>query len=384
MLQGQARGKVGDLVFYVRQGQQQTRVRNRVPANPRTQSQMNQRVKLAALVGFYKRQSSFFRFALRKSQKESYYNAFVRENINVSPYLDKEDAAAGYAVPAPYLIADGDMPSIQITENQINGEDMRELFTNISDKYETWGDMRIGMGLQFGDMLTVVIYNTWDEALEITSRGIDQHVFDEVSDNMPIGYDMSHVSWDKNDGIYVLSVESSIIGAPNFNVTGAACILSRNNGGVMCSRATIRLDEDAQDIYERFRTDAARERAAASYGKEATAILDPKQFEGNLAELIRFYSSDSYQDEISETSIRSSGGRTVVYALPLIARAAKVAMNQMDGTSLVSASTYTPTTGQLQITAAASVKGSTLYEVQILDANDNFLRKGFIRITVQY
>lgn len=54
MFLGQARGKVGDLVFYNMDGQQITRSRNRHPHNPRTPPQVYQRGIMASITAAYK------------------------------------------------------------------------------------------------------------------------------------------------------------------------------------------------------------------------------------------------------------------------------------------------------------------------------------------
>lgn len=53
MLMGMARGKVGDLVFSRQNGQQITRVRNRQPANPRTDEQLYTRAIMATTMVTY-------------------------------------------------------------------------------------------------------------------------------------------------------------------------------------------------------------------------------------------------------------------------------------------------------------------------------------------
>lgn len=53
MFQGMARGKVGDVVFYRLNGQQISRVRNRKPANPRTNAQLYQRAIMATTMLAY-------------------------------------------------------------------------------------------------------------------------------------------------------------------------------------------------------------------------------------------------------------------------------------------------------------------------------------------
>ena len=53
MLQGMARGKVGDVVFSRLGGEQIARVRNRHPKNPRTNAQLYQRAIMATVMQAY-------------------------------------------------------------------------------------------------------------------------------------------------------------------------------------------------------------------------------------------------------------------------------------------------------------------------------------------
>lgn len=91
MLQGRARGSVGDVTFQVLKGQQIAKARNRMPANPRTTKQMAQRSLFIDAVKFYTRGTqNLFKFAFEgKKATESEFNAFMRINaklgVNLSP-----------------------------------------------------------------------------------------------------------------------------------------------------------------------------------------------------------------------------------------------------------------------------------------------------------
>ena len=88
----QGRGKVGSVVFSVVKGQQIERVYNPQPANPRSYAQQAQRALLANMTKFYKRGTqNYFKFAFEdKTQRESDYNAFARNNIVQGVYFTKE------------------------------------------------------------------------------------------------------------------------------------------------------------------------------------------------------------------------------------------------------------------------------------------------------
>lgn len=289
MLLGQARGKVGDVVFYVRNGVQQVRPRNRQPANPQTINQMNQRVKMAAPVGFYKRNSPFFKMAFRKSERESYYNAFIRLNINIGPYLTREMVVDGYKAPAPYIVADGTMPSIAVTSTAGSSATTLKLTTSIPTTLTTWGDFRRHYNLVYGDMLTIVTFDSQSFRESLVTRAIVQHVFDVASDNLPIGYDMSGTYWAMGGANAIVEVSSEFFGQPEWHDTGSAFILSRNSGSVNCSFAQLKLNESAQEIYDELRTDAARQIAVASYAEINNAVLDPINADDNEAEFLQLY-----------------------------------------------------------------------------------------------
>lgn len=113
MLLGKLRGKLGDVVFTVLKGEQVSRPYNGRPNNPRTYSQQAQRSLLANMTKFYKRATSnFYKFAFEdKTQRESDYNAFARNNIKNGAYLTKEQYdAAGWPAIGRYKMTKGSLP----------------------------------------------------------------------------------------------------------------------------------------------------------------------------------------------------------------------------------------------------------------------------------
>lgn len=307
MLLGQARGKVGDLVFYVRNGSQQTRPRNRQPANPQTRRQMAQRVKLGAPVGFYKRQAKFFQFAFKKKEKESFYNAFMRYNMNLGAYLTREEVVNGYKVPGPYIIADGNMPSISVT-SATNITDHLQLALSIpATTLPTWGDIRRRYNLLYGDMMTIVVFDTQSYKESLVTRVIIQHVFEAASDDMPMGRDMDGTTWSAMSGHVVVDIDAEYFGQPQFHDNGSAVVLSRNNGNIDCSFAQLTLNDFAQEEYESRRTAEALELAITSYADIDDVILDPLSAEDNMAEFITIYSDGECTMPISSVDWSASG-----------------------------------------------------------------------------
>lgn len=112
---GYLRGSIGDITFFRAKGQQLSRARNRAPANPRTVGQMDQRAKMACAVKFFTQVgSNFFKYAFEgKKEQESYFNAFVKNNIYTGGYIGKQ-ASRVFDFPAlgAWQISSGTLPEI--------------------------------------------------------------------------------------------------------------------------------------------------------------------------------------------------------------------------------------------------------------------------------
>ena len=112
---GYLRGSIGDITFFRANGQQLSRARNRAPANPRTVGQMDQRAKMACAVKFFSQVgANFFKYAFEgKKETESYFNAFVKNNIYLGGYIGKQ-ASRVFDFPAlgAWQISSGTLPEI--------------------------------------------------------------------------------------------------------------------------------------------------------------------------------------------------------------------------------------------------------------------------------
>lgn len=115
-LKGQTK-KLGGSVIYQAMGQTRQRALAASVSNPRTQAQMNQRVKWANLVNLYRANSDWMKYAFEtKKASQSDYNKFMSLNVTDSNiFLPKNIAAAGGAVVQSYLITQGSLPSIETT-----------------------------------------------------------------------------------------------------------------------------------------------------------------------------------------------------------------------------------------------------------------------------
>ena len=113
----QLSGRVGDLVYFVRGGQQIVRS---VPAsvkNPRTDAQMLQRMKWANILAVYRALQPCLKDNFEaKAAGQTDYNRFVSINLNSLPvYLEKNAARMGAAVVAPYVVSQGSLPEIHVS-----------------------------------------------------------------------------------------------------------------------------------------------------------------------------------------------------------------------------------------------------------------------------
>lgn len=107
--------RLGGTVIYQAMGQTRQRELAAEVSNPRTESQMNQRVKWANLVNFYRANRSWMKYAYEtRKASQSEYNKFMSLNVPSSRiYLTKQIANAGGCVVDNYIMTQGSLPSIE-------------------------------------------------------------------------------------------------------------------------------------------------------------------------------------------------------------------------------------------------------------------------------
>ena len=161
MFNGYARGKVADVVFSRMKGQQITRAYNPMPANPKTEAQMLQRLKLASCTRFYKRGvNALFKYAFEdKKEKESEYNAFVRHNIANAILVTKDlYNVSGYPSFGLWQLTQGSLPVAQISVQEDNSILWTDAYGPINTEWGYVGDaLKENVGLQDGDIVTAVL-----------------------------------------------------------------------------------------------------------------------------------------------------------------------------------------------------------------------------------
>ena len=276
MLLGYARGKVGDLVFARRLGQQTTRAYNSSPKDAKTRSQVTQRVKIANVIAMYRALKNICNHSFEGLDVgQTSYSAFVKANLTGNKVsLTKEAASFGACVVAPYLISRGSLPSIQV---EGTGADA---VTNIATgNLDISGTTTIGQfadalvannaGIEYGDQLTYVSLVQQTDAnsgYPIVVAGIYEGTLNSASTDKVRDYIPEVGSSVKNGFL----AHGALIGRGGF-----AWILSRKPTGSSLMVSTQRLVLTSPDVYDQFATADANTRAISSYGFTMEPILAP-------------------------------------------------------------------------------------------------------------
>lgn len=174
MFINKAAGKVGNLVLYKRNGEQVMRAYQSKVKNPRTLEQVMQRAKFANAVKFYKRAvKNFFPFAFEDQRaNESAFNAFMRHNIALSPFLTRPMVDEGkFPAVGSWMLTQGSLnqpfASIRLARDEQNHpvDRMRiNLLDGMKLEKKTIGEFSEQLeehgGFEEGDILTFVFIAT--------------------------------------------------------------------------------------------------------------------------------------------------------------------------------------------------------------------------------
>lgn len=310
LLLGYGRGKVGSLVFSRRKGEQITRARNTAPANPRTNAQLSQRMKMYAPVKLYRQSMErFFKYAFSLKSTETIFNGFMRENISIAPWTSRQLAVEQAPVPFPARMSSGgvggfrqapsysdDEYTLNIGEYSVGKSAIAIGSTNYAgvsacikgsdQNIVTIGDasrllLDSGLGLQEGDLLTFVCVGTTALSVEsgdVLYDGQGSFVFNYKRLKIDTASDVQLST--TGVGIQV-NVDKALIGIEipfNFEEIdfGGCVIVTRNVGSsIDASNTQLVLNPSALEKYNLMRTDAYRAKAAASYKAAPDAYLNP-------------------------------------------------------------------------------------------------------------
>ena len=274
-----AKKRLGGTVIYQAMGQTRQRELAAEVSNPRTESQMGQRVKWANLVNLYRVNRSWMKYAFEtKKSNQSEYNKFMSLNVSNSRiYLTKPVANAGGCVVDTYVITQGSLPSIEFvpTSNGFYRSNI-ELAPGTDESaisVKEFADMLVerNPALRYGDQLSFIRMTQMTNA----STGVpyvvvreyevilDPNNLQPLANYLPMQY-MS--TWGSDELFLAVQTASGRSG-------GFAMILSRTISGktYVSSQRVIPVAMDA--YIESFSSQAALQAAIDSYGVSDDAFL---------------------------------------------------------------------------------------------------------------
>ena len=273
-------GKVGAYSFYTSTGGRQVA---RIASNSsnygetakRTVAMQTRRSRWGNLVSFYSANKDLMARAYeRKGANLSDYNRFMQLNIPLaSVSLVKDDFMRGMAILQEYVIADGSLPEIDVSEVQEDGC-IFNLLTSLDGEFanNTIGAISVDLlnknpQLQVGDQLTFLSY-TNAGSTPSTIR-IYRHLCEMTIDPQSaiLFGTLKYANMVAGNGLKVALAGQGA-------VFGQTIIHSRSVGGsLLVSRAKIALNSDT--LVRQFSAPEAVKKAIDSYGVDAEKLLEP-------------------------------------------------------------------------------------------------------------
>lgn len=271
--------KLGGVVLYQSQGRTLARELAPSVSNPRTPSQMEQRVKLANVVSVYRANRTWMAGAFEdKKQKESDYNAFVSANLaNSLVATSKSEAAAGAAIVAPYKVSSGSLPSVEhtlvdyyIQTNLFMGDLVIDENTTIGRLSQALiaNNNNIRQGMQLSVIANLQLVSEANGIPYIITHAYELLINPEsaalITDYVP--GDILISAGDEN---HQLAIDTDVLGV------GAACIiLSETSGGKTRVSTQSLVMFGSNSIYTQYTSNAAWAAAIISYGESTENFLD--------------------------------------------------------------------------------------------------------------
>ena len=274
--------RLGGVVTYVMKGQTIGRELAASVANPRTVAQMNQRLKLANLVAFYRVSRPWMNRGAFETKKQTWsdYNAFVSKNIGFTTVaLNKTEASGGACVIEPFQVTEGSLSPLEYKVSD-TGTIAQIAITNLAglgdlgvpESVGKLAEMFIQAGLaQNGDQFSLIIYRNkrLSNGLPFVSMKAIEVILDrfstaEISDVFGFGF------YDYDDEELGLQFE---ISHPASETLGVAMIISRTtpNGLKVSSQRVVLGNSFFADAYS---TTEQWNEAVASYGTSGVNFLD--------------------------------------------------------------------------------------------------------------
>ena len=278
MLQGMARGAVGDIVFSHSKGQQVARVRNRKPANPKSNPQMRQRSAFLCPLLFYKRgKQAQFKFAFEnKLPKESDFNAFMRLNALAGiPLTPAERELDGYPCLGKYAMSRGSLTRLRY-QCVANGAEKLGIMVNFkfATAPKTIAELSAALvatgDYQSGDIITMFV---------ISGGLIDGNSISEYDR----AWQIAQFTLDTNDTAALSTIGLTAtaegftfpgLSAYDQSCVGVGAIVSRNTlNGLKVSNCDLVLSNATNQVWRYMQSETYRDYVAAQWGATGAAIL---------------------------------------------------------------------------------------------------------------
>ena len=382
MLQGMARGSVGDIVFSRAGGQQLARVRNRAPKNPKTQRQTYQRASFLEPAKFYaKGIQQLFKFAFEnKAVKESDYNCFMRMNASRGILMTKSmNDNQNYPKIGKFYMTFGNLPMIPTTKVSESVSKVPQVETSITPgvssitTIKALSDILMGFStaIQNGDILTLLVIKSYANAqtqapyMSLISDDspewyISQIRIDNTNENPLPANLMANIT---TSG-YLYLFNSEVTNSGDIYL-GNICISRVTMGGVTVSPSTLALSTGALSAYNRMKPNGDYQSDWAktvldSYNASAEAILEGTQISQSTT-AGGVITSVTYNDQaIANGSTVTENGTLAINGTNLTAQTIDVSMNGILWQPVISTDTKQTYTVSSNGTITITLNGKTV------------------------
>lgn len=300
--------RLAGAVIYKAGGQTIARELANEVSNPRTRSQMEQRVRWANCVAFYRANASWMKYAYEsKKANQSEYNKFMSLNVaNNRIYLTKQAAASGACVVDNFIMTQGSLPSI--TYKFVGGAIATNIFLpedfddgkGVAVNLFTQAVLDANPGIQEGDQISLIRYTQMvNEATGFPYVVVRKYeVLMDLSNTQPLSnyWPQELYNWE------ILEEKNRVEIIPTGNSGGLLMVLSRTVGGRTLVSTQSILQVNNEQTINAWSSSSALNRAINSYGESEEAFLssDSAGYAENepiqLMPLAVDYEGDTYID----------------------------------------------------------------------------------------
>lgn len=265
---GAARKTIGDVVLYRRNGVQQSRVRVRHIANPKTEAQALQRNYMAPVTKFYAPLAGVLERSWEGLNRSESLSAFLKENVTLARSNGWYVVKGAEFTPLPYKVSKGILAPLEYTNEVLT------LSSTPSDlKVSTISTILVDMGYLLGDQVTFIA------CLRDESKGDIRPIWSRflLSES-----DTADIFADINGRVSFQAAEDSLeIAGVAEELIACAFIMSRWDGSKwLRSTQFVKCDEA---YLQEFTSPEAREAAIASYRGGASIVQSDIYLNGGTA-----------------------------------------------------------------------------------------------------